>query len=604
MAKKIKFPLVLKDEQQVRTMEELQEYFDLEKIFEYFSSGKLAVWLEDRYYDEEAGQVRELSPQDPDLKRKLCDIFSVECPKEDSIDLERVEERRKKRELLKQYTDDEKILERAGQAAFNQEELSDLLDEGVREIYLCNNRFTVPVKVKNCQYIGICKAVIEVRSKEDISFDDLGIVFENVEFSCLHDITIQAEQSKEVTGDGIAVRPLKEGYEFEVRQIKGYIQTDEVTDKKTWFPDAVENSVPEDTIQNVLYSRSFADGKEYFLGVLPNLGLMGEQNEDWRVNYDNLYQVSGDYVYFVNSGYESSMFERFKIKTDDDPYGFNSISVYNPTLSKIENPQLSYGIFRSKCNGQEKECICSEEEIKRSGGGIFEDVFGEISVGRAINANNFSPKGRVEEHIKNFFLMCIREIAVIAENNMLFMVFTQGEAEKLIALDIGDKSLTCLNESSPAERVILLNVNKDYIVYSLANKEESAIMKVDLKKKASEVIIKKTQNGYHDGHKDIGMFQEGCLYFLGDANTEEENKPRKESTGFHIIIPNVTLFVNTDTVKNLYAFKYDFSDHKLEVIKKLPPANYKEAYFTKEKDKIFLNYKSASGNEEEKTRVK
>lgn len=586
MAKKIKFPLVLKDEQQVRTMEELQEYFDLEKIFEYFSSGKLAVWLEDRYYDEEAGQVRELSPQDSDLKRKLCDIFSVECPKEDSIDLERVEERRKKRELLKQYTDDEKILERAGQAAFNQEELSDLLDEGVREIYLCNNRFTVPVKVKNCQYIGICKAVIEVRSKEDISFDDLGIVFENVEFSCLHDITIQAEQSKEVTGDGIAVRPLKEGYEFEVRQIKGYIQTDEVTDKKTWFPDAVENSVSEDTIQNVLYSHSLADGKEYFLGVLPNLGLMGEQNEDWRVNYDNLYQVSGDYVYFVNSGYESSMFEdedniflkmlEESMFEDEDPYGFDSISVYNPTLSKIENPQFSYGIFRSKCNGQEKECICSEEKIKQ----YFEDSgIGTIK----------KPRERKCKAGKNVEFYGIREIVKVTGNEVFLIISQQREEEEaLVALNIHNKSLSPLDE--PAERVIPLNVNDDYIVYSLANEENSIIMSFDLNKKASEVIIKETQNGYHDGHKEIGMVQKGCLYFLGDVNTGKESKPRTIAEAFG--------------ARKLYVFKYDFADQKIEVIKRLPPADYQKAYFTEEKDKIFLNYMSESEGREEKTRIK
>lgn len=206
MAKKIKFPLVLKDGRQARTMEELREYFDLEKIYGDFISGRLAEWLEDRYYEEEAKQVQELSLQVQEVKRKLCQIFSVACPREDALHLEGVEERRRKQELLKQYTDDGEVLKKAGQAAFNQEELSDLLDEGVREIYLCDNRFTAPAKVRDCKYIGVCGAVIEVRSKEDVSFDDLGIVFENVDFSCLHDIRIQVSRSKEVSGDGITIR--------------------------------------------------------------------------------------------------------------------------------------------------------------------------------------------------------------------------------------------------------------------------------------------------------------------------------------------------------------------------------------------------------------
>lgn len=210
MAKKMKFPLILKDGQQARTMEELREYFDLEKIYGNFISGRLAEWLEDRYYEEEAKQVQELTLQVQELKRKLCQIFAVECPQEEAPHLEDVKERRRKRELLKQYTDDEEVLKKAGQSAFNQEELSDLLDEGVREIYLCDNRFTVPVKVRDCKYIGVCGAVIEVRSKEDVSFDDLGIVFENVDFSCLHDIRIQAGRSKEVSGDGITIK-IEEG---------------------------------------------------------------------------------------------------------------------------------------------------------------------------------------------------------------------------------------------------------------------------------------------------------------------------------------------------------------------------------------------------------
>lgn len=187
-------------------MEELREYFDLEKIYGNFISGKLAEWLEDRYYEEEAKQVQELRLQVQELKRKLCQIFSVECQEEDAPDSGSVEEKRRKQELLKQYTDEEEILKKADQAAFDQEELSDLLDEGVREIYLCDNRFTVPVKVRDCKYIGVCGAVIEVRSKEDISFDNLGIVFENVDFFCLHDIRIQADRSKEVSGDGIIIK--------------------------------------------------------------------------------------------------------------------------------------------------------------------------------------------------------------------------------------------------------------------------------------------------------------------------------------------------------------------------------------------------------------
>lgn len=78
MAKKVKFPLVLRDDQRVYTMEELREYFHFKKIYEYFRNGKLAEWLETRYYEEEARQIQELDPQENGVMKKLCRILSVD----------------------------------------------------------------------------------------------------------------------------------------------------------------------------------------------------------------------------------------------------------------------------------------------------------------------------------------------------------------------------------------------------------------------------------------------------------------------------------------------------------------------------------------------
>ena len=53
MAKKIRFPLNMNGTD-VRTIEELREYFDLESVLGYFANGKLVTWLKDRYYDNES----------------------------------------------------------------------------------------------------------------------------------------------------------------------------------------------------------------------------------------------------------------------------------------------------------------------------------------------------------------------------------------------------------------------------------------------------------------------------------------------------------------------------------------------------------------------
>ena len=48
--RKIKFALELRDGEQARSMEELREHFDMEKIIGYFQDGKLVEWLDDRFY--------------------------------------------------------------------------------------------------------------------------------------------------------------------------------------------------------------------------------------------------------------------------------------------------------------------------------------------------------------------------------------------------------------------------------------------------------------------------------------------------------------------------------------------------------------------------
>lgn len=205
MAKKIKFPLIMKDDVQVRAMEELKEHFDLEKVCEYFSNGKLLTWLEERYYEDEAEQIRELDAQDSNLKKKLCDIFGVEWHDMDSVDMEAVALRQEKLAKLKQYTSDEEILSKVEFAAFDQEELADLLDEDAKEIILCDNRFVIPTSRKGIHYIGVGNAVAEIKSREDLDFDKLGICFYNLTISCLNSIKMRLSDCENIITVGNAV---------------------------------------------------------------------------------------------------------------------------------------------------------------------------------------------------------------------------------------------------------------------------------------------------------------------------------------------------------------------------------------------------------------
>lgn len=183
MAKKVKFPLDMGNEVYVRTLEELKENYNSEKVTEYFLDGRLLTWLEDRYFDDEAEQIRKLMEQDDknNLAAKLGKVFGVEIQKD--VDVENLEIRREKLEKLRNITSDDNVLNNADLVAFSQEELGDLLDNGAEVIYLCGEKFRIPLSVENVRYIGVNKPMVTISGKGEIDLEASGIAFENCEFS-------------------------------------------------------------------------------------------------------------------------------------------------------------------------------------------------------------------------------------------------------------------------------------------------------------------------------------------------------------------------------------------------------------------------------------
>lgn len=194
MAKKERFVLEMADGTKVRDLDALKEHFDIESLEKYFHDGKLLIWLEDRYYDDEADSVRAINDNDAYLEAKLCKIFDVETPEE-------VIRRTERLNRLKNYTDDEKILSKVDFVAFDQEDLADLLDADTNEIYLCDNRFSIPLRVKNKNYIGISKAVVVIRSDKLVDFKNLGISFKNISFNPEYAKLIPDENPPKILGN-------------------------------------------------------------------------------------------------------------------------------------------------------------------------------------------------------------------------------------------------------------------------------------------------------------------------------------------------------------------------------------------------------------------
>lgn len=180
MQKKIRFPLEMADGVLVRTLDELKEHFNLEAMLEYYKNGKLLTWLQDRYLETEAEAVRALDESAENFTQKFCDIFGAECPDAAPLDLEVITLRQERLKRLRKITDEEIYIDHIDQVAFDQEELADLLDQKETPIYLCGERFMVPVSQKGISYIGINQPSVKLTGKipQDAEMEDLNLHFE------------------------------------------------------------------------------------------------------------------------------------------------------------------------------------------------------------------------------------------------------------------------------------------------------------------------------------------------------------------------------------------------------------------------------------------
>lgn len=183
MAKKVKFALEMANGAQVRSnLEDLRKNFDMESVTNYFLSGKLAQWLEDRYYDEEAEKVKGLDKDAPNFQKQLCAALGVPYDGEDELDEDQRKRLEEKKALLRQKTSDENIIALAAKTAFNQEDLADLLDMEESPIYLCGKSFDIPIRMTGKTYIGFFgkpKVRINANSIEELRAKQ--IVFDNIE---------------------------------------------------------------------------------------------------------------------------------------------------------------------------------------------------------------------------------------------------------------------------------------------------------------------------------------------------------------------------------------------------------------------------------------
>ena len=159
MNKKIKFALILKNGEKVRTLSDLKKFFDIREIIECFLDGKLERWLSDHYYHDYAAVVSNLRRNYKienaknnsekisisDIVEQLHKIFEIPITEESKLTDEEVEYIRElsvKEDGLNQIIDDKDALNNIATVARNQKELRKIIKKNQKNlvsIYLLND---------------------------------------------------------------------------------------------------------------------------------------------------------------------------------------------------------------------------------------------------------------------------------------------------------------------------------------------------------------------------------------------------------------------------------------------------------------------------------
>ncbi|MBR0290199.1 MAG: hypothetical protein IJQ82_14575 [Selenomonadaceae bacterium] len=338
----IKFPLKFRGVD-VRNIDDLRKNFDLNAAVEYFKDGRLLKWLEVRYYDDEAEKVAALDENTPDFREKLCDALGAEFDGENYST--RLEE---KKNRLRELTDDKSIIDNAADTAFDQEDLSDLLDAGTRTIYLCGEKFSVPIRVRDKEYIGVLAApTIKIRANSQADLDEKNIRFENVilpwDIADVEPVEEKIYQPVNATANYSRMKELRDTFEviFGTRDIwaivggrgkSGKVSTDKLTlaEKKTLIQLVCGIEYNEDDIIHLRAMKNLSAGWAFTKDAFCVDGKLKDDVNTFSVILRKLHKIpqieSGNLKYSditnIESSGERSYYElkiHFSAPVDDSP---------------------------------------------------------------------------------------------------------------------------------------------------------------------------------------------------------------------------------------------------------------------------------------------
>ena len=339
---KKKQSLFMIDGTEVRAdIEELRKHFDIESIINHFRSGELKNWLLDRYYDEEAEQIDELSANTTNLPQKLCAILGVSAAQHGILDDEQLKRLEKKKTLLKQKTNDQSIISLAAQTAFTQEDLADLLDLGESTIYLCGEKFTIPIRMTDKTYIGILgtpKVKISAKSEQDLQ--ERNIIFENIisPWSKTPTPTIETPIAKPTISKATLDKAKKLLKQISDKKFRQWGEGSVV-----WFICDVQNAPNKRDIEASIKSGAKESERDLPVEISENVDNMLARLKEIQKNYDSLFTDGIPYLNIsptlAEVNYQLPLSAE-KVKYDK-PMDLGAELVKKARYMEIENPGLS-----------------------------------------------------------------------------------------------------------------------------------------------------------------------------------------------------------------------------------------------------------------------
>ena len=177
--KKIRFPLEMAGGKMVKELDELQEYFNLEKALEYFQNRKLQKWLENTYNDDILEELEELTGDEDDFIERFTEALGVESQTV-QLDVKEILDKAHLKEKLKRSFTEEEVEKMVESSADSQEKLEKLIEDGKKKIYLLDGTYKISRNVKNIEFIGVGDSKVEIEEKDGHRFLEQGLQFSGI----------------------------------------------------------------------------------------------------------------------------------------------------------------------------------------------------------------------------------------------------------------------------------------------------------------------------------------------------------------------------------------------------------------------------------------